>query len=180
MFGSDYSLWITLKLPWAKSCGSPVELQRMRKHKRQHSAKSGKMVSNFKLQSCKVSSVLNPTMAYMRQIAHWSIIRTSCVFILCLFSGNFECVLLLYSKQAVTEFIAVTKFITITGKKNWKVAKLDVYLHRLVRTGDAVALKMSGGSKCHRCPPAVYRQSKQNQKQILKDICMWSRPAVGY
>lgn len=85
MFGSDYSLWITLKLPWAKSCGSPVELQRMRKQKRQHSAKSGKMVSNFKLQSCKASSVLNPTTAYIRQIAHWSIIRTSRVFILCLF-----------------------------------------------------------------------------------------------
>lgn len=118
------------------------------------------MVSNFKLQSCKASSVLNPTMAYIRQIAHWSIIRTSRVFILCLFSGNFECVLLLYSKQTVTKFIAVTKFITITGKKNWKVAKLDIYLHRLVRTGDAVALKMSGGSKCHRCLPSSL-QAKQ-------------------
>lgn len=108
----DYNLWITLKLPWAKSCGFPVELQRMRKHKDQHSAKSGETVPNFKLWFCEASSVLYPTTAYIRQIAHWSIIRISHVFIPCPFSGNFERVLLLYSKQAVP------KFVSSIGKKN--------------------------------------------------------------
>lgn len=60
----------------------------------------------------------------------------------CLFSGNFEHVLLLYSKQAVP------KFISSIGKKNWKVAKWDLCPHKLMRTGDAVTLKMSGGAQC--------------------------------
>ena len=108
--------------------------------------------SDFKLQSCKASAVLYPTATYIRQIAYWSVIRTLHVFILCLFSGNFEHVLLLYSKQAVP------KFLSSIGKKNWKVAKSDICLHRLLRTGDAVALKMSRGAKCHQWHPQQYIQ----------------------
>jgi len=142
----DHSLWIKLKLPWAKSCGSPVELQRMRKHKCKDSAKLEERVSDFKLQSYKVSTVLYATTAYIKQIAHWSVIRTSPAFILCLFSGNFEHILLLYSRQPIP------KFISSIIKKNWKVTKSDICLHRLMRMGHAVTLKMSGGAKCHQWP----------------------------
>lgn len=68
----------------------------------------GKLFSDFKPQPCKASKYFYPTTAYIRQIAHWSVIRTWREFILGLFSGNFEHVLWLCSKQAVPKFVSNT------------------------------------------------------------------------
>lgn len=107
------------------------------------------------------------------RIAHCSIIRTSHAFILCLFSGNSEHVLLLYPKQTVP------KFGSSIGKK---VVKPDICLHRLVRRVDVVTLK-SGGAECHQWPLWQYVQQFIDKASKTKScrmcVCVWSRLTIG-
>lgn len=82
----DYDLWITLHHPWTKSCVSQWNCRGWEETQAPTFSKVGEISLNFKLQSCKTCSVLYPTTAYVRQI----LTRTWCMFILYLFSGNFE------------------------------------------------------------------------------------------